>query len=118
MLYETYQAHSDLFGPVRFMAQAMKGLLNQPWPLVAHHPVIRSAAAACEMVARAGMWHDRPDFAIRGTCVNRKAVPVDEVVALRHPFCSLLHFKKEVDVPQPRVLLVAPMSGHFATLLR
>jgi len=118
MLYETYQAHSDLFGPVRWMAQAMQGLLAQPWPLVAHHPVIRSAAAACELVARAGMWHERPDFRIRGTCVDGKAVPVDEVAALRHPFCSLLHFRKDLDIVQPRVLLVAPLSGHFATLLR
>lgn len=118
MLYETYQAHSDLFGPVRWMAGAMKGLLNQPWPVIAHHPVIRSAAAACELVARAGMWHARPDFGIRGTLVDGKAVPVEEVVALHHPFCSLLHFKKDTEVVQPRVLLVAPLSGHFSTLLR
>ncbi|HZB91493.1 MAG TPA: polyhydroxyalkanoate depolymerase [Stellaceae bacterium] len=118
MLYETYQAHSDAFGPVRWMAQAMKGLLNQPWPMVAHHPVIRSAAAACEMVARAGMWHERPDFGIRGTCVDGRPVAVDEVPAIRHPFCTLLHFKKDIAVEQPRILLVAPLSGHFATLLR
>jgi poly(3-hydroxybutyrate) depolymerase len=118
MLYETYQAHSDAFGPVRWMAEAMKGLLNQPWPVVAHHPVIRSAAAACELVARAGMWHERPDFRIRGTCVEGRPVPVDEVAAVRHPFCTLLHFKKAIPVDQPRVLVVAPLSGHFATLLR
>ncbi|HWI29163.1 MAG TPA: polyhydroxyalkanoate depolymerase [Stellaceae bacterium] len=118
MLYETYQAHSDAFSPVRWMAQAMQGLLNQPWPVIAHHPVMRSAAAACEMVARAGMWHERPDFRIRGTCVDGRAVPVDEVAVMRHPFCTLLHFKKAIDVEQPRVLLVAPLSGHFATLLR
>ena len=118
MLYETYQAQSDAFGPVRWMAQAMRGLLTQPWPVIAHHPVIRSAAAACEMVARAGMWHERPDFRIRGTMVAGRAVPVDEVAAVRHPFCTLLHFKKAVAVNQPRVLVVAPLSGHFATLLR
>lgn len=118
MLYETYQAHSDAFAPVRWMAHAFQGLLNQPWPLLAHHPVIRSAAAACEMVARAGMWHERPDFGIRGTCIAGRAVPVDEVAVMRHPFCTLLHFRKTIDIPQPRVLVVAPLSGHFATLLR
>lgn len=118
MLYETYQAHSDAFAPVRWMAHAFQGLLNQPWPLLAHHPVIRSAAAACEMVARAGMWHERPDFGIRGTCIGGRAVPVDEVAVMRHPFCTLLHFKKTIDIHQPRVLVVAPLSGHFATLLR
>jgi poly(3-hydroxybutyrate) depolymerase len=118
MLYEAYQAHSDALAPMRWMAQAAKGLLNQPWPLLAHHPVFRGAAAACEMVARAGMWHERPDFAIRGTCVRGRAVGVSEVAILRHPFCTLLHFAKDSAVDQPRVLVVAPLSGHFATLLR
>jgi poly(3-hydroxybutyrate) depolymerase len=118
MLYEAYQAHSDVVAPVRWFAHAFQGLLNQPWPVLAHHPVIRGAAAACEMVARAGMWHERPDFGIRGTMVGNQAVAVSEVPLLRHPFCTLLHFRKDTDVEQPRVLLVAPLSGHFATLLR
>lgn len=118
MLYEAYQAQSDAFAPVRFMAQAFQGLLNQPWPLLAHHPVVRSAAAACEMVARGGMWHERPDFDIDETCVDGQVVPVFEESVIRHPFCTLLHFRKEIAVEQPRVLLVAPLSGHFATLLR
>jgi poly(3-hydroxybutyrate) depolymerase len=118
MLYEAYQAHSDTFGPVRWMAQAFQGLLTQPWPMMAHHPVVRGAAAACEMVARAGMWHERPDFRIHSTSVDGVDVPVSEVAALRHPFCTLLHFKKEIALEQPKILLVAPLSGHFATLLR
>ena len=118
MLYEAYQAQSDAFAPVRWMAHAFKGILNQPWPVLAHHPMVRSAAAACEMVARAGMWHVRPDFGIRGTCVRGEPVPVEEVPVINHPFATLLHFRKEIAVEQPRVLLVAPISGHFATLLR
>ena len=118
MLYEAYQAHSDAVAPVRWLAHAFQGLLNQPWPLLAHHPVIRGAAAACEMVARAGMWHERPDFGIRGTLVAGRPVGVSEVAKVRHPFCTLLHFRKDTDVEQPRVLVVAPLSGHFATLLR
>ena len=118
MLYETYQAHSDALAPVRWLAHAFQGLLNQPWPVLAHHPVIRGAAAACEMVARTGMWHERPDFRIRGTCVGGIPVAVSENAVMRHPFCTLLHFKKEMTIEQPKVLLVAPLSGHFATLLR
>ncbi|HKW52425.1 MAG TPA: polyhydroxyalkanoate depolymerase, partial [Stellaceae bacterium] len=118
MLYEAYQAHSDVVAPVRWLAHAFQGLLNQPWPVLGHHPVMRSAAAACEMVARAGMWHERPDFGIRATMVGNRAVAVSEVPVLRHPFCTLLHFRKDIGVEQPRVLLVAPMSGHFSTLLR
>src|SRR6202047_4591113 len=109
MLYEAYQAHSDVVAPMRWFAHAFQGMLNQPWPVLAHHPVIRSAAAACEMVARSGMWHERPDFGIRTAIVNGAEVAVEEVVALHHPFCTLRHFKKEIAVEQPRVLVVAPL---------
>ncbi len=118
MLYETYQAHIDTFAPVRWLAHAFQGVLNQPWPMVAHHPVIRSAAAACEMVARAGMWHDRPDFRIAGTMVGTRSVSVREVTVIHRAFCTLLHFRKDIDIAQPKVLVVAPLSGHFSTLLR
>jgi poly(3-hydroxybutyrate) depolymerase len=116
--YEAYQAQSDAFAPIRLMAQAAQRMLNQPWPLLAHHPLVRSAGAACEMVARAGMWHQRPAFRIGFADVDGELVPVHEEVVARHPFCDLLHFRKEGITGQPRVLVVAPLSGHFATLLR
>ncbi len=117
--YEAYQAQADLFAPVRFMARAAERLLNnQPWPVLAHHPLVRSTAAACEMVARAGMWHERPDFRISSVEIAGERVAVRESVVARHPFCNLLHFEKDYAPEQPRLLLVAPLSGHFATLLR
>jgi len=119
VLYETYQAQSDALAPLRFLAETARGLLSQPWPLFAYHPMVRSAAAACEMVARAGMGHERPDFGIKSVEISGKIVAVSETVVARHPFCTLLHFKKEnVKHPGPRILVVAPLSGHFATLLR
>src|ERR1700689_3868240 len=97
----------------------MRGMLSQPWPLFAYHPLVRGAAAACEMVARAGVGHERPPFGIKSVAIAGKTVAVSEAVVARHPFCTLLHFKKEdVEHPGPRVLVVAPLSGHFATLLR
>lgn len=119
MLYEAYQAQRDAFAPIRMLAQTFQGVLNQPWPIVAHHPMMRAAAAACEMVARAGMWHERPPFGIKSVAIGGRALPVVEEVAACHPFCTLRHFRKEgVTTVQPRVLVVAPLSGHFATLLR
>jgi poly(3-hydroxybutyrate) depolymerase len=119
MLYEAYQAQADAFVPIRWMAQAAQGVLNQPWPLMAYHPLVRSAAAACEMVARAGAWHERPDFRIADVTIAGEAVAVHEEILQRTPFCKLVHFKKEGFLPeQPRILVVAPFSGHFATLLR
>jgi poly(3-hydroxybutyrate) depolymerase len=79
---------------------------------------VRSAAAACELVSRAGISHRRPDFNIAATRVEGREVAVVEEAVLRHPFCTLVHFKKARAARQPRVLLVAPLSGHFATLLR
>jgi poly(3-hydroxybutyrate) depolymerase len=118
MLYATYQAHSDALTPIRLLAQATHGVLNLPWPLLANHPVVRNAAAACEMLARARMWHVRPDFGIDAVDVSGKECAVSEEVVLKGPFCSLLHFRKEGAPAQPPILVVAPLSGHFSTLLR
>jgi len=118
MLYETYQAQADVLAPIRSMAQTMQGLLTQPWPLFANHPMVRSAAAACEMLGRAGMGHERPAFGIKSAAIDGRVVEVVEEVTQRHPFCNLLHFRKENAPAGPPVLLVAPLSGHFATLLR
>lgn len=119
MLYQAYQAHDDVLTPIRLMAQAARGFWSQPWPLIGDHPFMRGAAAACEMLSRSGISHQRPDFGIVETRVQGKTVAIEERVAMRHPFCTLLHFAKEdCRVEQPRVLVVAPLSGHFATLLR
>ncbi|MGB8840581.1 MAG: polyhydroxyalkanoate depolymerase [Aliidongia sp.] len=116
MLYQAYQAHSDVMGPVRFMAHAAGGMLRQSWG--GGNFFTRSMAAWCELMSRAGMSHSRPPFGIDSARVDGRDVAVTEQVMLDTPFCSLLHFKKESAVEQPRVLLVAPMSGHFSTLLR
>ncbi|MGE5202318.1 MAG: polyhydroxyalkanoate depolymerase [Acidobacteriota bacterium] len=118
MLYTAYQVHSDVLAPVRLMAEATRGWLQFPWPLVGGHPVVRGLAAACDLLSRAGMSHERPAFGIHEVSVAGKTVAVHEKVAKRHPFCNLLHFRKDIGIEQPRVLLVAPLSGHFSTLLR
>ena len=118
MLYDAYQAQSAALAPVRLMAEAARGWFAHPWPVVGGHPMVRSLAAACELLSRAGMSHHSPAFGLRETLVDGRAVAVHEETAARHPFCTLLHFRKEIPVEQPRVLLVAPLSGHFPTLLR
>jgi polyhydroxyalkanoate depolymerase len=105
-------------GPVRLMAQAAGGMLQQPWVWGGGNFFTRSMGAFCEMLARAGMSHSRPPFGIDSTVVDGKEVAVTEEIVYGTPFCSLLRFKKDIAVEQPRVLLVAPMSGHFSTLLR
>ena len=116
MLYLAYQTHSDIMAPVRAwasMAAAAGGL-----PLTGDYPAIRNLTAAYELIARAGLTHSRPAFGIRSVMVGNREVEVREEAAHVTPFGTLLHFKKDIANAQPRALLVAPLSGHFATLLR
>src|ERR1700749_1875040 len=118
MLYQAYQVQADAFAPFRVLAQASKDFLNQPWLAFRDHPMLRHAAAGFELVSRAGISARRPEFGLTKATAAGREVGVTEVPALKTPFCTLLHFQKDCAVEQPRVLLVAPLSGHFATLLR
>jgi poly-beta-hydroxyalkanoate depolymerase len=118
MLYQAYQAHSDIMVPVRSWATAALRAFGQPLAGIADNAVLRNLSAAYELIARTGLTHARPAFGIDSVTIGNREVAVDEEAALTTPFGTLLHFKKDVDTPQPRVLLVAPLSGHFSTLLR
>jgi len=118
MLYQAYQAQADFMGPFRLMAQSTGALLKQPWPGLNNNVLARTVVAACELVVRSGMSHTRPPFGIPTTVVRGREVPVTEADVVETPFGNLRHFAKPGGANQPRVLLVAPMSGHFATLLR
>jgi polyhydroxyalkanoate depolymerase len=116
MLYLAYQLQTDIMEPVR--AWAGKALSSGAPPLLASHPAMRNLTAVYELIARAGLTHTRPPFGIDSVMVGNREVEVKEEAAAETPFATLLHFKKDIAAPQPRVLLVAPLSGHFATLLR
>jgi polyhydroxyalkanoate depolymerase len=79
---------------------------------------LSNLTAAYELIARAGLTHARPPYGIDSVMVGNREVAVSEEAADWTPFATLLHFKKDIDQAQPRVLLIAPLSGHFATLLR
>src|SRR6202046_986497 len=116
MLYLAYQLHTDIMVPVRSWA-SMAAQSGGP-ALLADSPAMRNLTAVYELIARAGLTHTRPPFGIETVTVGNREVEVREEVAAKTPFGSLLHFKKDIATAQPRVLLVAPLSGHFATLLR
>ncbi len=118
-MYQMYQAYADVTKPVRAIARA-----TSPW---LHHPAFdwlkpslmrQLLGGACDITALAGLTHHRPPFNLDDVLVGEVEVEVTEEVVAATPFCELLHFKKEDVAPQPRVLVVAPVSGHFATLLR
>jgi poly(3-hydroxybutyrate) depolymerase len=118
MLYQAYQAHCDLMTPIRALAGRAAITLGQPLLGVADNAYLRNLTATYELIARAGLTHERPPFGIDSIMAGNRQVAVREEAAMRTPFSTLLHFKKDIEQAQPRVLLVAPLSGHFATLLR
>ena len=118
MLYEAYQAQSDLMAPARAFADLCRSAFADTHFGPAANYLFHSMSASAEVFSRARITHDRPDYRIDVATVEGREVPVHEEVALDTPFGSLLHFRKESNVHQPRVLIVAPMAGHFATLLR
>ncbi len=117
MWYHIYEAQMQASAPFRAAALAtlqMKKALNG----AAESPAARRVMAALELASRAKLTHVSPPFGIDSVKVENREAAVTEEVALDLPFGNLLHFRKDIDAAQPRVLLVAPLSGHFATLLR
>jgi polyhydroxyalkanoate depolymerase len=117
MMYDAYQAFADVGDRVRLLAANSEKILNRwsDWPWAS--PLARMAAYY-EVVGLAGFTHERPDFGVTSVEVRGEKRAVTQTGAMRTPFCQLLHFQKEGGADDPKVLLVAPMSGHFATLLR
>ena len=117
MLYQAYQLQSDLVSPLRLAAQHLSAAL---WFEKTERTWVRKASAACDVLSRLRLTHARPPYNIHRATVNGREVPVVEETVLKLPFGSLLRFRKteHTPEPQPKVLLVAPLSGHFATLLR
>ena len=117
MLYLAYQTHADIMVPVRIFAEAGLNALA-PWAAAEDLKVLRNLTAAYELITRAGLTHERPPYGIDSVRVGNREVAVHEEALDVTPFGTLLRFKKDVDIAQPQVLVVAPLSGHFATLLR
>jgi polyhydroxyalkanoate depolymerase len=118
MLYQAYQAHSDIMVPVRALANMAASSVGARLNGSLRPSPLSNLTAAYELIARAGLTHARPPYGIDSVMVGNREVAVREEAADRTPFGTLLHFKKDIDQAQPRVLLIAPLSGHFATLLR
>ncbi|MDM0076481.1 polyhydroxyalkanoate depolymerase [Variovorax sp. J2P1-59] len=115
MLYRAYQTNADLLSPSRLAAQYLGSAL---WHSKADRSLTRRMAAAMEVYSRMRLTHTRPPYGIDSVMVDGEEVAVHEEAALVAPFGTLLHFRKDTSAVHPPVLLAAPLSGHFATLLR
>jgi polyhydroxyalkanoate depolymerase len=117
MLYQAYQFCTDALVPARSFAQLSLGAVA-PFVTDANSKWLSNFRAACELISRATLTHSRPPYGIETVQIGNREVAVTEEPLAATPFGTLLHFKKDIEQEQPRILVVAPLSGHFATLLR
>src|SRR4051812_5767957 len=118
MLYDAYEVQRSLLAGASKLAGLGAGWLNNPanpWGYSSMGPLV---AASLEVFAHAAAPRGKPEFGIESVKVSRKEVRVDEQILLRKPFGQLKHFARDGVDKGPRLLIVAPMSGHYATLLR
>jgi poly(3-hydroxybutyrate) depolymerase len=121
-LYWMFEMGQAALNPYRALADAGRLYYRNPVNPLAHTQLGKSAAAWCELFERATRRYGKPDWGIDSVTVGAMQVPVRVSAAWERPFCRLLHFERVFEHaprrPQPKLLIVAPMSGHYATLLR
>ena len=118
MFYHFYDMQKAMLGPARFTAAVTRNLYRNPFNPLSHTQLGRTIAANAEMFERLTKRFGKPEFALPFTEIDGKKVSVTEEVVHEKPFCNLLHFRRDTKRKDPKVLVVAPMSGHYATLLR
>lgn len=118
--YQFYEFHHAAVAPLRAAADAMKLMLQSPLYPIGQTPVGKNWAAGLELFERMTRRYSKPKFGLPTTLVGGTRVPVNERIVWQKPFCNLIHFERALDRPRndPKLLIVAPMSGHYATLLR
>src|ERR1700684_4426701 len=121
-MYWMYEMAQASLNPARAVTDATKILFQNPLNPWSHTEAGKSIAAACELFERTTRRYGKPEWGLHDTDVNGIRTPIEIRSVWEKPFCRLLYFDRKLTrplrSPQPRVLIVAPMSGHYATLLR
>jgi poly(3-hydroxybutyrate) depolymerase len=124
VLYQLHEWQRRLLNPISTWAQATSELFSNPYSPLSYTLYSRRLAASYDLLYRLGKHYEKPEFNITSVTVDGTEVPVHEQVASQKAFCRLLHFERDLaGLParrpaDPRVLIVAPLSGHHSTLLR
>jgi poly(3-hydroxybutyrate) depolymerase len=126
MLYQLYETHRSMIEPFADFAQAAAKMLSNPLSPLGQNPFAQRVSAGYDLMYRLGKDYEKPVFGLQTVDVDGVAVAIHERVEIDKPFCELRRFKRFTDDPatltklkgQPAVLIVAPLSGHYATLLR
>lgn len=121
MFYQFYELQQAALQPARACADVLKTIYSSPENPIANTSFARAIAASAELFERSTRRYSKPEFGISSAVIDGREVPVLEEVVWSKPFCRLLHFSRELPKsrrPDQKLLIVAPMSGHYATLLR
>ena len=126
MLYQLYETQRSLMEPFADLAQSAAKVYSNPLTMLGQSPFAQRISAGYDLMHRLGKDYEKPEFGIRTVNVEGVDVAIHERVEINKPFCELRRFKRFSDDPatleslktQPAVLIVAPLSGHYATLLR
>ena len=126
MLYQLYETQRSLMEPLTDLAHSASKVYGNPLSLLGQSPFAQRMSAGYDLMHRLGKDYEKPEFGLRTVDVDGVAVAIHERVEIDKPFCELRRFKRFTDDPatlqklktQPVVLIVAPLSGHYATLLR
>ncbi|MDR3374843.1 MAG: polyhydroxyalkanoate depolymerase [Ancalomicrobiaceae bacterium] len=121
MFYQLFEMNHAALGPWRAAADVTRLYFKNPLNPLAHTHYGKSIAAACEVFERSTRRYGKPEFGLPTSLVGGARVAVAERIVWEKPFARLIHFERDLPAgrrPDPKILLVAPMSGHYATLLR
>ena len=121
MLYDLHELQRTFLNPLASFTESGSQLFSHPYSPLAYTPVSRHMAAAYELIHRLGKDYEKPLWHLDQTRVDGRNVAVTVQTVVQKPFCQLIHFQRDLPAKRagdPRVLLVAPLSGHHATLLR
>lgn len=122
MLYQSYEMAHTAVSPMRAVLKAGSFFLRSPANPIAYAPATPSILAALEVAERTTRRYDKPQFDLNSAAINGEPVAIEEQIIFRKPFCQLKRFRRITDDPKrlddPKLLIVAPLSGHWSTLLR
>lgn len=118
MLYHFFDLQHAMLTPARMTAELLRTAYQHPMNPMSYTQAGRSLAAGAEIFERVTRKFGKPSFDLPTTVINGKTIEVEEQILFEKPFANLIHFRRKVKRKDPKVLIVAPMSGHYATLLR
>jgi poly(3-hydroxybutyrate) depolymerase len=118
MLYQMYDFSRVLAMPFRMAAEATQHAFQNPYMPLTFTRLGRSIAAGAEVMERVTRRYAKPKWILEATEFNGEHYPIHIETVMQRPFCHLQHFRREGREGDPKVLIVAPLSGHHATLLR